>query len=242
MTDRITYEEHTSRYIFARKFVIGKKILDMACGSGYGSKILFDGGAAEVYGCDISEDAIEYAKKNYSNESIKFQVMDASKIKFPDNSFDCVISFETIEHVLDFKNTVKGFHRILKNDGIIIISTPNKELTSKGKEKPPNPFHVKEFTKDEFLDLMSEYFTDVELFSQMLKTEIDIKKKIVRNIISAIISLDVLEFHKRFKKASVYGSMSDYIDNRSRDYAPMLYQSSHKPFIFIAKGKKRYLS
>lgn len=237
-TDPTTYQHHASRYQFARRFVANKKVLDMACGSGYGSKLMYDGGALEVQGCDLSQEAIDFANKNYSNDSIKFQTMDASKISFPDNSFDCVVSFETIEHVSNYKNVIKEFHRVLKNDAVLIISTPNKETIPKGKDKPLNPFHIKEFTKDEFLDLMNEYFTDVEIFSQLLHVDLGMQKKIIKKIILALISLDVLKFRKRLGKQSVY-AITDYMSEVYGDFTPIPYQISHKPFILIFKGKKR---
>jgi len=238
-TDPRVYDEHVARYVFASKFVSGKRVLDMACGSGYGSKILYDAGAVTVHGYDLSKEAIEFANQNYLNESIKFQIMDAIKITFPANLFDCVVSFETIEHVSDYEEAIKGFHRILKDDGIIIISTPNKEIVSRGRDKPMNPFHIKEFTRDEFLELMNKYFINVELFSQKLQIDIKIRKKILRKIILTIIHLDFLKLHTKLKRRAVYDSLSSSIDNISRDYTPVPYENNQRPLVFIVKGTKR---
>ena len=237
--DSKVYRRHAGRYEFASKFVSGKKVLDIACGSGYGSKILCDAGATEVYGCDLDEEGIRFARKNYANQSIKFQVMDASKMTFDDNSFDCIVSFETIEHVLDYKNAVKGFYRILKDDGTLIISTPNKEIVSEGRDKPKNPFHMKEFTRDEFLGFLGQDFVNIRLFSQRLQIEISTSKKIIRNFFMVLVRLDFLKLYMKFRNTKLYDSIEYIIDDTANQYFPIPYQSSHNPTVFIAVCQKR---
>ena len=91
------YLEHEARYNFASKFVNGMKILDIACGTGYGSNILFNSGGTTVYGCDISPEAIEYARKNYGKNSINFdkiqlELLTSAKALInirPSNSMNC---------------------------------------------------------------------------------------------------------------------------------------------------------
>jgi len=232
------YLEHSARYEFAKKFVEGKKVLDMACGTGYGSKILHDCGASEIYGGDISKEAIVYAQKKFGNSSINFQLVDAATLPFQENSLDCVVSFETIEHITKYRETIKNFHRILKRDGVLIISTPNKEITSKGRDKPENILHVKEFTRDEFLELLGESFPVVTLFSQLLVVNIGIFRRIVRRLVYAILNLDRFRIHTKIFKEAMYVAVGNLIDNTNRQYVPVPYQNGYEPLVFIAVCRK----
>lgn len=160
-----TYQEHMERYKFALERVKGLSVLDVACGAGYGSHMLASE-AKEVCGIDISDEAVQYAREHYSGQNIKFEVMDSRAIKYPDHSFDAVVSFETIEHVPEPEVFLKEIKRILKPDGLLIISTPNLETTCDGKEVHV-PFHVKEFTLQEMMDLLKA-FHGIDVYAQKM--------------------------------------------------------------------------
>jgi len=155
--------EHMMRYLFASQYVRDKMVLDIACGSGYGSNELLEAGARRVIGIDISVETIEYCKKTYPNTNLEFMVGGVEKIPVANNSIDVIVSFETIEHV-DEKSQKDFFvesKRILTNDGVLIISTPNSEYYPKG-----NKYHIKEFNEAEFLEILSRYFRNVGLYYQ----------------------------------------------------------------------------
>jgi len=119
-----TEKEHIERYVFASKFAKNKSVLDIACGVGYGCKILLNAGALSVEGVDISEKIIDYAKQNYQNDKIKFNcysIYDLAK----NGEYDLITCFETIEHVQDDRAALRKLHDALKEDGYLIISTPN---------------------------------------------------------------------------------------------------------------------
>lgn len=232
------YLEHMARYNFASKFVRGMKVLDIACGTGYGSNILFNSGGKVVYGCDISSDAIEYAKKKYEKESINFETMSATNLDFPDNEFDCVISFETIEHISDYKLALSEFHRVLKNNGILIISTPNKDISSKGKEKPSNPFHFNEFTVDEFSNILNNSFSDLTLYSQLLIIPIGTLKNLARKTLHFFVKLDFLKLHTKILSEELFTSLGNIADNTNQKYEPILFEENQNPVILIAVCKK----
>lgn len=232
------YREHAARYEFAAMYTKGKKVLDMACGSGYGSRILCDLGALEVYGCDLAEEGIKFAQRTHACKCAKFQIMDATKITFQNKSFDVVVSFETIEHVLKSHDVIKEFSRVLNDQGTLIISTPNKPLVSGLNTKPKNPFHVKEFTKDEFIAFLSIYFKNIELYSQRLKIDISMEKKIIRHLVLLIVKVDFLKLSVKFAKRRMYSTISNFIDNNSKEYTPIPYQNNHKPMVFIAICRK----
>jgi len=161
------YREHIGRYIFAGEFIRNKLVLDVACGTGYGTRYLLSRGAKRVIGIDISANAVNYAQRHYgSSERLNFIRADATSLPFPDNYFDSIVSFETIEHLVGQNKFLAECKRVLKSDSLFIGSTPNKRISSPDSEKPVNPFHVRELYPEEFRHLLYEYFTDVTLYGQ----------------------------------------------------------------------------
>ncbi|WP_232238810.1 class I SAM-dependent methyltransferase [Paenibacillus forsythiae] len=166
MSDKLTEFEHLARYHAVKDIVKGQTVLDAACGEGYGSYLL-SFYAAKVIGLDISEESIYHANNKYSTDNLSFYQGSIDKLPLPDASVDIVVSFETIEHVdgdtqRDFLNEAI---RVLKKTGKLIISTPDKFFYS-DERKYQNPFHIKEFYKQEFLDFLKGYFRYVELYYQ----------------------------------------------------------------------------
>lgn len=157
-----TYYDHVSRYEFAAMKVTKKKVVDIASGSGYGSQILAKSGAKYVIGVDISKEAVRYASKNYPYKNIKFKQGNAENIQINDESIDVVVSYETLEHVKNYKKFLKEVKRILKKKGTFIVSTPNKLLGSES----ANPFHVKELSEKEFSYELEKIFKTVEIYGQ----------------------------------------------------------------------------
>lgn len=156
--------EHYHRYALASQFATGKVVLDIACGEGYGSHFL-SGIAKRVTGVDISPDAVEFAKKEYSKNNLEYVVGSADRIPLLDHSVDIVVSFETIEHHDKHQEMMREIKRVLKPEGHLIISSPDKKYYS---DVPnyKNPFHVKELYQDEFKSLLSTYFRNTVHFSQ----------------------------------------------------------------------------
>lgn len=159
----ISYE-HLHRYLFASKFVENRKVLDLGCGEGYGSKILSQQ-ALQIAGIDIDAATIQSAQSKYGNQKIDFKVASATQLDFPDQSFDTVVCFELIEHLsaTDQNLCLNEIKRVLKKDGQLIISTPNLE-NSKG----DNPYHLKEFSKNEFHNFIHKYFPHTQTFQQKI--------------------------------------------------------------------------
>lgn len=158
--------EHFHRYALVADWLAGLKVLDAACGEGYGSHLLA-AKASEVTGIDVSSEAIAHARLRYSANNLEFIEADCCKTPFVENSFDCIISFETLEHLKDQHALLTEFRRILKPAGFLIISTPDKAVYSDrmGNE---NPFHVSELYRPEFESLLAEYFPTVQLLGQKL--------------------------------------------------------------------------
>jgi len=156
--------EHLNRYHFATQFVEGKNVLDAACGTGYGCAILAHN-AQKVTGIDISEESVDYAAQRYGGDNISFQRASIESIPYPESTFDVVVSFETLEHVDELAQGqfMREIRRVLKPDGLLIMSTPNHSVYSK---RGVNEFHIKELTDMEFSCLLEAQFRYVYIFSQ----------------------------------------------------------------------------
>lgn len=158
--------EHLARYEFAIPYVHGR-VLDIACGSGYGTQLIAKVTKKKchaVIGVDIDEKTIEYARKRYNHPLIQYQQEDALNSHLPEKlgSFDTILSFETIEHFSNDRLFIKNIYDMLRPKGVFIISTP----FGKGRGKPcGSPFHVHQFTKNEFRELLTP-FQNVEIYHQ----------------------------------------------------------------------------
>ncbi len=153
---------HLKRYAFAEPWCRGREVLDVACGVGYGSARLAET-AARVVGGDVSEEAIGYAERRYGGPNVEFRVLDAAALPFPAGSFDVVCSFETIEHLPDRDAYLDEVARVLRPDGVFLVSTPRSDSTT---ERPDNPFHTVEYSSEDFERLLRGRFGSVELYGQ----------------------------------------------------------------------------
>jgi SAM-dependent methyltransferase len=158
--------EHLTRYFFARRHLTaGGRVLDAACGSGFGASVLAER-AGQVVGADLEPEAVEYARWRYGAPQVQFQVMDCRALGFADGVFDAYVSFETIEHLRpgDHSVFVAEARRVLSDGGVFIVSTPNRDLYNLG--QAPNPYHHGELSTEEFQDLLQRHFSEVNLFGQ----------------------------------------------------------------------------
>jgi GT2 family glycosyltransferase/SAM-dependent methyltransferase len=157
--------EHLHRYAFASQLVKGKKVLDLACGEGYGC-FLLSKTARHVVGIDNNPQTVRHAAETYSQENIEFIVGSILEIPISGpKTFDVIVCFEAIEHITDHEILIAEVKRLLKDDGILIISTPNKKTYSDDPDYR-NPFHEKELYFDEFDTLLKDNFLDVTFFGQ----------------------------------------------------------------------------
>lgn len=156
----LIYAEHLTRYQGALPLVGGLTVLDIACGSGYGTQLLASA-AEHVYGVDIRPEAVTYARERFLEPNVEFLVGDAVEIPLPDDSVDVVVTFETIEHIEDYRKFLKEVKRVLKADGVALVSTPNDLEFAEG-----NHFHLHEFGYEELLALLAEEFTHTESLFQ----------------------------------------------------------------------------
>ena len=156
--------EHLHRYAIVVSLAAGKSVLDIASGEGYGSNLIA-GVASSVTGVDISAEAIHKAKTKYEKKNLEFIIGSAAKIPVGDHLFDIVVSFETIEHHDKHEEMFAEIKRVLKPDGLLIMSSPDK-LNYTDKRNFHNPFHVKELYADEFKALVRKNFSNSTFYYQ----------------------------------------------------------------------------
>ena len=151
--------EHWHRYAFARRFVAGRRTLDVACGEGYGSALLASA-AATVVGIDVAPEVVAHATERYRDRAnLRFEAGSASRLPLQDASVDAVVSFETIEHLPreDQPRMVAEIARVLADDGVLILSAPNPVEYSQ-KRDYRNPFHIYEPDREEIDAMLAQWF------------------------------------------------------------------------------------
>jgi glycosyltransferase involved in cell wall biosynthesis/ubiquinone/menaquinone biosynthesis C-methylase UbiE len=157
-------EDHVGRYLFARSLMNRQtRALDIGCGVGYGSHLLSKV-AGHVTGLDYRPKVIDYARQNWGNANLTFEVANAlDRTTYPNQKYDFATAFEIIEHLPDdglFLNTIKEH---LTEDGVLCVSAPNLQVLEHPEE---NPWHFRHYTPDTFRALLLQYFTNVALFDQ----------------------------------------------------------------------------
>lgn len=158
---RLIVSEHRGRYLWGAQLARGLKVLDAGCGTGYGLRILQEAGVAQAVGVDISTDAVEQASQAISDERVEVLQADLKELPFSDGEFDLIVCFEVIEHVPERDAILDELARVLATEGVLCISTPNRNVYPQG-----NPHHLHEYQPDEFAKALSERFSHVELHRQ----------------------------------------------------------------------------
>ena len=156
--------EHWHRYAAAAPLAAGKRVLDAACGEGYGSYLLAHD-AAHVTGVDIAADAIAHAAERYTQSNLRFTVGSVTQLPLPTGSVDLIVSFETIEHLREQEQMLAEFRRVLAAEGVLVISSPNRPVYNEG-GGVENHFHVRELDRAELAALLAPEFPRQAWYSQ----------------------------------------------------------------------------
>ncbi len=156
--------EHMHRYAVATRLVSGKRVLDIACGEGYGSNFLATR-ASFVFGVDIDPATIAHAAGSYQRSNLVFLQGDCVAIPLCDSCVDVVVSFETIEHLADHRRMLQEIKRVLVPGGLLLLSSPDKREYS---DIPSykNPYHVRELYISELRELLVDHFARHSLYGQ----------------------------------------------------------------------------
>lgn len=171
MSDSLTlvkylYNEHTSRYLHILPYLYGE-VIDCACGIGYASELLKTNSHIDSYvGVDIDRDSIEFAIKNYAVEekNISFSYGSIMNLEYEDSCFDCFISMETLEHLIEPDNALLEIKRVLKPSGIFAGSVPIDAYEDRcSLVYGANPYHVQKFSLERLTALLKHNFSHVYL-------------------------------------------------------------------------------
>jgi len=160
------WSEHLARYAFARQYATGRRVLDAGCGTGYGSAELA-AVAAQVVAFDVAPEAIDDARSRFSHAGLHFALASAGSMPYASQAFDLLVAFEVIEHLDDQRGFLKECARVLKPEGLLIVSSPNRLYYTESRAKTgPNPFHTHEFDATEFVTELQAVFSNVRLLLQ----------------------------------------------------------------------------
>lgn len=165
-TNNPWWGEHFHRYEEAAKMLPhgSLTILDIACGSGFGSDFMARLGN-NVIGADLSEETIKDCSSKFQRPGLSFKAINGTAIPYDNETFDVVISFETIEHTTEYQQMLEEFKRVVKKGGLIIISTPNFLINSP-KGVIINPYHTQEWIYEDLLKILNSTFSNVKLLGQ----------------------------------------------------------------------------
>jgi GT2 family glycosyltransferase/SAM-dependent methyltransferase len=156
--------EHYHRYLLARDYCRDRDVLDVASGEGYGTALIAQV-AKSVVGIEYDENTVLTARTSFQKPNLRFERGDARAMPLPDGCVDVVVSFETLEHLAEHEQFISEIRRVLRPDGLLIISTPDRDIYSSA-GSPPNPFHILELTRPEFESLISRNFKNTEILLQ----------------------------------------------------------------------------
>ena len=157
------YRRHLAVYEWIAARVAGLRVIDMACGEGYGAATLA-GTAASVVGVDANPEAFEHARLRYPAPGLTFE---RAMVEFygEPGAYDAVSFLQTIEHVANPEDVLRHFRSLLAPGGAVYVSTPNLlTIAPDGAEKSDNPWHLKEYRAQEFRLLCESVFDSVEIY------------------------------------------------------------------------------
>lgn len=156
------YRRHLAVYRWIAERCVERRVVDMACGEGYGSAVLAER-AREVVGVDANPEAHEHARLRYTQPGLRFErgLVEEFDEQAP---YDAIVFLQTVEHVEDPGPLLGRFASLVARGGAAYVSTPNRlTLAPPGAERSENPWHVREYTAGEFRDLLAGHFAQVEL-------------------------------------------------------------------------------
>ena len=245
------YANHICRYQFAKEQIDkinATKILDAACGVGYGSFFLGSDESLKITAIDRSAEALDIAIKKFTRNNINFLEDDCHTLINASGSalFDCIVSFETLEHLPHPDLFIKSCYSNLKKDGQLIISTPN-QLVSSPDGKLDWEFHEKEYTPYELYEiLLVAGFSDIKIFGQEM-TAVGKMRDQFRAELNKINSNPFVRIGKKIQSILKGHQYTAVLPEQLEDFEIKSYNAledisnlgTKGPFVLIAICKKR---
>jgi len=229
-SERPVRERQMAAYRKALEFIEGRGVLEIGCGEGIGASILAEK-ASSVVGADYSDEALEFARAEYGEGKIEFKKMRVPPIDLPDASTDAVVCFQMIEHLERPDELVSEIERVLRDDGLALLATVNKEETLSD-----NPYHLHEFTAAEFLSLLEGHFGDVEMYGVFGDEVFRRYWESNRRWVSGFMRLDIFNLSERLPqgiKRRLFDIASSLMRSRLKGGDPDLCESiTHENFLF----------
>ncbi len=160
------YGRHFARYLLARNYAAGKRVIDAACGAGMGAALLAEV-AQSVLGLDLDEKLLDWAQAHFARPNVTYRLHNLHNPVEAAEPVDLITSFETLEHVREPGRCLGNLAACLRGDGVALVSVPNgtKELC----EQADKPYHKRHFSAEELTELVKTHFERVELFSQVYR-------------------------------------------------------------------------
>jgi len=197
------YANHIQRYQFASGYCSRGVVLDAGCGSGYGSDYLASRGGFEVVAVDISEEALAEARSTYRRPNLRYLRADVERLEEAADlpgRFQAVVNLENLEHLQRPRDFLRGARALLGDDGVLVVSSPNGELTEfdeRGAIK--NEFHVREYSAEELLEMLRAEFAEVDLFGQWRTPEGKMRMEIERDSFDTLNELYYSPSHRLWR-------------------------------------------
>jgi len=159
---------HLARYLFAAEHAAGQRVLDAGSGSGYGARILRAGGAASVLGVDCDSHVVQWARSHFGDDGSEFLVDDCQRLGKVSGTFDLICCFESLEHFERPEAFLAAAAQRLGPEGRLLVSTPDRAVSPPLVDgHPRNPFHVHEWFRDEFHQMLAPHFQQIEMRAQV---------------------------------------------------------------------------
>lgn len=190
------------RHLFAYNYVMplikGKTVFEVGCSDGYGSFLLAKH-AKKITALDLDKQIIDYAKNKYKRKNLSFIYGDILNLPVKEK-YDVIISFQVIEHIKPVDVYLGQISKALKPKGIFIVTTPNRKIRLRDGQKPWNRFHVQEYEHRQLRNLLSKYFSDVEIKGLTAIPDIyslEKRRLAIRSLIAKIDPLNIYEYVPR---------------------------------------------
>ena len=218
--DYLHFLRHKKAYIYAGEFCKDKNILDYGCGNGYGTFYLSNQ-AKKIIGIDIDKNIINYCKKNYSQKNLSFQEINSFPLPFNDKHFDVIVSFQVIEHIKIVSKYLYEIKRILKEDGVVLITTVNRKYRLLPYQMPWNPEHFREYSFKKLKNELMAFFNKIVIkgiYGNREINAIEYRRMIkLKNPFMAYIFTPCMKILKKLLPTNIVSRLEQKISKENRE-------------------------